>query len=513
MVKKGSRKYKSKGLAIDRDTEYFPKLLGVPEGGKSDYDKKTGIYSPKNKQLTDRFQKHNMRMTFVLVHNDEYALTCDPTKPAIGATYHDYAGNRLLDFHSHVGVNILGYNHPKVVEMQKRIAECGVVSFIGGGTDFPIVTDALPDVIDMNEKLVKVANKSGFYKISRVGGWSTGTEAVENCMKVAYDWKKRKLFKKLGSDAEKNWKLLEEKLGYPLFGIAANKCFHGRTGYSLSMTRSKPVQYAYFPKIPGIKHIPYISTDVSDKFSIYDIVNTEIRLPDLLKEGVLEKILEKGQIPVDLLAFICLEPMQGEGGYKVPQKSFIKEMVEFCEKYDVVYIDDESQTGMGRSGKFFALSHFVDKASNVVIAMSKGLHVAAVLIEDEMNYEESGRAASTTGYGRLADIAIGNAKIDAILEKNGALMKNATKMGEYFKKEVKKINNGKITRIDGLGLLLVTDFETPAIRDKAYLGIVERGVIPLPVGEKGIRWLPPLDVRKKEIDYAVKVLKEVLKEL
>jgi len=512
MVKKCcSKTFKTK--LLDRETEYFPKLIGVPEGGKSDYDKKTGIYHPKNKQVIDRFQKHDIKKTFVLVHNNEYALTCDPTKPAIGATYHDYAGNRFLDFNSHIGVNIIGYNHPKVVEMQKKIAEYKVVSFIGGGTDFPVVTDALPDAIDLNESLVKVANKSGFYKIARVGGWSTGTEAVENCMKIAYDWKKRKLFNKWGAEAENNWKILEEKLGYPLFGIAADKCFHGRTGYSLSMTHSKPTQYAYFPKIPGIKYIPYISTDVKENFSINDLVNTEVRLHDLLKDGNLEKVLAKGQIPIDLLAFICLEPLQGEGGYKVPKKDFIKEMVEFCENNDIVYIDDEVQAGMGRSGKFFALSHFVKKASNVVISMAKGLHVAAVLIEEDMNYKESGRASTTAGYGRLSDIAVGNAKLDAILEKNGALMKNATKMGDYFKKEVKKINNGKITRVDGLGLLLVTDFETPEIRNKAFEKIAERGVIPLTVGTKGIRWLPPLDVKKKEIDYAVKVLKEVLKEL
>lgn len=507
-----SKSCESRSLAINRETEFFPSLLGVPEGGKSDYDNKTGIYHPKNKELIDRFQKHDMKKTFVLVHNNEYALTCDPTKPAIGATYHDYAGNRLLDFNSHIGVNIIGYNHPKVVEMQKKIAECGVVSFIGGGTDFPIVSDVLPDAIDMNEKLVEVANKSGFYKIARVGGWSTGTEAVENCMKIAYDWKKRKLFKRWGSDAEKNWSLLEQKLGYPLFGIAADKCFHGRTGYALSMTHSKPTQYAYFPKIPNIKHIPYISKDVKDKFSIKDIVTTE-SLDKLLKDGTLESVLAKGKIPTDLLAFICLEPIQGEGGYKIPKKGFIKEMVGFCQDNDIVYIDDEVQAGMGRTGKFFALSHFVDKAHNVVMSMAKGLHVSAVLIEDEMNYAEYGRASTTTGYGRLADIAVGYAKLEAVLENDGALMKNATKMGDYFKKEVKKINNGRITRVDGLGLLLVTDFETPEMRNKAFLGLVERGVIPLTVGTKGIRWIPPLDIRKQEIDYGVKVLEEVLKTL
>ncbi len=195
------------------------------------------------------------------------------------------------------------------------------------------------------------------------------------------------------------------------------------------------------------------------------------------------------------------------------KKSFIKEMVEFCEDNDVVYIDDEVQAGMGRTGKFFALSNFVDKAHNVVISMAKGLHVAAVLIEDEMNYLEGGRASTTTGYGRLADIAVGYAKLEAILENDGALMKNATKMGKYFKKEVKKINNGMITRVDGLGLLLVTDFETTEIRNKAFLGLVERGIIPLTVCTKGIRWIPPLDIKKQEMDYGIKVLGEVLKEL
>lgn len=504
---------------LDRDTEFFPKLIGVPEGEKSDYKKGTGIYHPKNKEVFERFKKTAMTKTPVLIHKGEYTVTCDPTKPAVGVTFHDYAGNRIMDFNSHVGINVLGYNYPKVAEMKSKIAGLqldgyDIVSFEGAGTDFVIASDLLPDTIDLNEALVKIANDNGFKKIAKAGGWSTGTESVENCMKVAYDWKKRKLFKRWGKNAEKNWKKLEDKLGYPLFGIAADKCFHGRTGYSLSMTHSKPVQYAYFPKIPNINFIPFISTDSKKKFTIRDLVNTDVRLDKLLKDGNLEKILEKGQIPVDLLAFICLEPMQGEGGYKIPKKEFIKEMVGFCQKNDVVYIDDEVQAGMGRSGKFFALSHFVDSAHNVIFAMAKGLHVGAVLIEKDMDYEQSGRASTTTGYGRLTDIAVGHAKLKAISEDKDVLMKNATEMGGYFKKELKKINkDGSITRIDNLGLLVVTDFETPKIREKVFQGLFERGLLPLTVGTQGIRWIPSLDVRKQEIDYAVKTLAEVLKTL
>lgn len=492
---------------LNREKDFSPKLIG----GKSEYKKGTGIYHPKNKDILKKFQKYAMTQTLVLVRNGEYGITCDPTKPAIGVTFHDYAGNRLMDFNSHIGVNIIGYNHPKIVEMQKKIDENHATSFIGAGTDFPIVSETLPDVTDFNELLVKTANKNGFKKIAKAGGWSTGTEAVENCMKIAYDWKKRKLFKKWGKQAEKNWKLLEDKFGYPLFGIAADKCFHGRTFGALSLTHSKPTQYAYFPKIPNIKHIPYIAKECTNKFTLYELVNTEVSLDKLLKDKRLEQIIEKGQIPADLLAFICLEPMQGEGGYKIPKKAFIKEMIDFCQMNDVVYIDDEVQAGMGRSGKFFALNHFVDSAHNVVIAMAKGLHVSAVLIEGEMDYEQQGRASTTTGYGRLADIAVGYAKLETILADDGALMKNATKMGNHFKKKLRKINDGSMKRIDGLGLLVVTEFETPEIRNKVFLNLVERGIIPLTVGVKGIRWTPSLDVNKQEIDYAVKTLKEVLK--
>jgi len=494
---------------FNRDTDFFPKLIG----GKSNYSKGTGIYHPNNRKILKKFQKYEMTKTMVLVKNGEYSITFDPTKPAKGLTFHDYAGNRLMDFNSHVGVGILGYKYPKVEEMEEKIAKYGAVSFIGAGTDFPIVSEVLPDATNLNELLVKTARKNGFKKISRAGGWSTGTEAVENCMKVAYDYRKRQLFKKWGKKAEKNWKLLEEKLGYPLFGIAADKCFHGRTGYSLSMTHSKATQYGYFPQIPNIKHIPYISKGDNRKFSIHDIAYTDKSLDKLLKDGELDKVLEKGQIPAELLAFICLEPLQGEGGYKIPKKRFITEMIDFCQANDIVYIDDEVQAGMGRSGKFFALSHFVEEAHNVSFAMAKGLHVSAVLIEDKMNYEQQGRASTTTGYGRLSDIAIGYAKLEAILENDGALMKNATNMGNYFKREFKKINDGSMIRIDNLGLLVVTDFETSELRNKAYEKLLEKGLVPLTVGVKGIRWIPSLDVRKQEIDYAVKTLEEVLKTL
>ncbi|MDO9066281.1 MAG: aminotransferase class III-fold pyridoxal phosphate-dependent enzyme, partial [Chloroflexota bacterium] len=321
---------------LDRDTEFFPKLIGVEDGGKSDYAKGTGIYHPRNREVLERLQKHAMKKTLVLIQNGEYSITCDPAKPAIGLTCHDYAGNRLMDFNAHVGVKVLGYNHPSVTAKQKQIArivdENGGILSIGAGTDFPIVSDELPDAIDLNELLVDTAKKSGFKKIAKAGGWSTGTEAVENCMKVAYDWKKRKLFQKWGKNAEKYWKTLEEKLGYPLFGIAADKCFHGRTGYSLSMTHSKPTQYAYFPKISGIKHINYISKDSKEDFNIYDLVDIEPKWDSMRK---LNRVLDNGKIPIDLLAFICLEPVQGEGGYVIPKKDFIKGMVEFCQKNDV----------------------------------------------------------------------------------------------------------------------------------------------------------------------------------
>ncbi len=498
---------------LNRETEFFPKLLNVPEGGKSDYQKGTGVYHPDNKKALKDFQKYAMTKTLVLFRNGEYAITNDPTKPAIGLTCHDYAGNRLMDFNSHIGVGVVGYNHPNIIAMQERIAKAGVISFIGGGTDFPIVTKDLPDARDLNKLLVETARKHGLPRIAKAGGWSTGTEAVENCMKIAYDWKKRKLFKRWGKSAEKNWQKLEEKLGYPLFGIAADKSFHGRTGYSLSLTHSKPVQYAYFPHIPGIKHIPYIGKGERKKFTIYEVVDTDVSLEKLLKDGELEKVLEKGRIPVDLLAFVCLEPIQGEGGYRIPKKGYLNEIVEFCQLNDVLYIDDEIQGGMGRSGKFFALSNFVNPAYNVAVSMAKGLHVSAVLIEKDMDYEEQGRASTTTGYGRLADIAIGYAKLTTVLENKGALMKNAKKMGNYFRKELRKINNGVMKRIDNLGLLLVTDFESPKIRDKIFQELFERGIVPLSVGTRGIRWIPPLDVRKEEIDYAVNVIEKILKTL
>lgn len=494
---------------LNRDTEFFPKLIGVPEGGKSDPEKRTGIYHPKNIEIIKRFQEHNLKTA------SRFLATCDPTKPAIGLTFHDYAGNRLMDFFSHVGVNTLGYNYPKIIEMQKKIFKYGIVSFIGAGMKYPIVSESIPNVVNLNEKLVEVARKNGFKKIARVGGWHTGTEAVENCMKIAYDWKKRKLFKKWGKNAEENWKTLEAKLGYPLFGIATDKCFHGRTFGALTLIRSDLPQYKYFPRIPSIRHMPYICKDSDKEFNIYELVDTKTSLEKVLKDNkLLEKIKNnESPIPIELLAFIIIEPFQGEGGYNIPKKKFIRDIINFCQANDVVCIDDEVQAGMGRSGKFFALNHFVDSAYNVVIAMAKAIQCSTVLIEDEMNYEQSGRASSTSGYGRLSDIAIGYARLEAILENDGALMKNATKMGNYFKNELKKINNGKLTRIDNLGLLVVTDFETQEIRDKAYQELLERGIVTLSTGVKGIRWIPSLDVKKQEIDYAIKKVEEVLNNL
>jgi 4-aminobutyrate aminotransferase len=323
--------------------------------------------------------------------------------------------------------------------------------------------------------LIDLTKKFGFDTVFLS---NSGAEAVENAIKICYDYRGE---------------------GH---GITFKGAFHGRTLGALSLNRSRDVYRKGFPAIPGVLDLPYCSCrDACDC--------GWVTWKDGDKKTALEQILET--ICPDEISYIILEPVQGEGGYNIPNKDFMSKIGEIKEKYGIPLISDEVQTGLGRTGKFWAIEHFGVEPD--VITAAKGLRVGATISSKEIFPKEKSRISSTWGAGDIINSAIACKTLDIIKKKK--LVKNAARMGKYFLDELASLQDEYeiITDVRGLGLMDAIEFETKEQRDRAELECFRNGLLTLLCGYKTLRFLPPLDVRKREIDLAIEILDDVLKNI
>lgn len=403
-----------------------------------------------------------------------YPLVVDT---ALGAKATDVDGNTFLDFAAGIAVCSTGHCHPKVVEAIKRQADKLLHM---SGTDF-----YYPSQADLAERLAAVTPISGKKKVFFA---NSGAEAVEGTMKLARWHTKRKQY------------------------IAFLGAFHGRTFGAVSLTASKPVQREhYFPGVPGVTHVSYAYC---------------YRCPyNLKKESCgaycakwIEDQIFKTIVPPEEVAAIIVEPIQGEGGYVVPPDIFHKELKTICKKYGILYIADEVQSGVGRTGKMFATEHFGIEPDVIAVAkgLASGMPLGAFISSDSVMNWTPGSHASTFG-GNPVSCEAAIATIDLVA--NG-LMQNAAKIGEYMMGELNKMmkEHELIGDVRGKGLMigveLVKDRVTKERASKERNEIVqkcfEKGLLILGCGSNTIRLCPPLIITREEADKALSIFKEVL---
>ncbi len=390
---------------------------------------------------------------------------------ASGPFFTDVDGNVLLDFVSHVGAAPLGYKNPEIMALKRKLAEYDPDRY--AGADFILKAD-VPTASDLHYKLHEITSHLGMdmHFLS-----NSGAEAVENAIKICYA--KRKNY------------------GY---GIAFKGAFHGRTLGALSLNSSKKVQRAWYPKIPGVVHLPYCSCAGECKcgWKIGAANRTE-SLEDLLA------ITDPAEI-----AYIIVEPIQGEGGYKIPNKEFIEKIFTTAKKNSIPIISDEIQTGLGRTGRWWAIEHF-DVVPDVITS-AKALGIGATISRKEMFPSESGRISSTWGEGNLMASAVGCKTIEIIQAYN--LLGNAALAGEYFVQELRALERRYspfASNARGLGLMDAIDIATPEKRDAVINEALKRGLLLIGCGYNSIRFLPPLDVRQRELDLAIEMLDRAMK--
>jgi 4-aminobutyrate aminotransferase len=364
-----------------------------------------------------------------------------------GSIIEDVDGNAFLDFTSNIGTCPLGYSHPEILEVLKNYSRNGIHKI--AGQDFyceehAIIAQKLASIIPENFKTFFI---------------NSGAEAVENAIKIAY--------RKMGA----------------LPGVSCINSFHGRTLGALSFTFSKPVQKANFPELP-VKRI---------KFCIDD-GDSEI--------DSIQKLLKENKI-----AFIISEVIQGEGGCNVASKQFIRNLEKFAKQYEVPLILDEVQSGMGRTGKWWAFEHYDVKPD--IMSIAKALQVGATAYNRTFDPDEEGVLSSTWGAGSRIDMAVGTKIIDVI--KQERLLINAAIKGEVLKKELNEIvgRNG-IIDIRGIGLMIGIEFDRKERRDRKLRELFNRGLLLLPSGQKAIRIMPPLIIGDDEIQEGLAIMNEVL---
>ncbi|MBK5294832.1 MAG: acetyl ornithine aminotransferase family protein [Acidobacteriia bacterium] len=397
-----------------------------------------------------------------------------------GAMITDVDGNRFLDCNAGIAVVAAGHCHPKVVAaIQRQAAQLVHMS----GTDF-----YYENMVRLAEKLAALAPGGG---ARRVYFGNSGTEAMEAALKTArYHTGRDKFIAFLGG-------------------------FHGRTMGSLSLTASKTVQRAGFgPLVPGVTHIPYAYC-----YRCSYGKQPESCAVECVK--VIEEQLLKTILPAQEVAAIVLEPVQGEDGYVVPPRKFFEELQAVAQRYGILIVADEVQTGMGRTGKMWASEHFGLTPDVMAVAkgIASGLPLSATIARTELMQWPPGAHASTFGGNPVA-VEAALATVELIEQE---LLDNATRIGAHMLGRMRdwpaRFEN--VGQVRGLGLMIgveiVRDRESREkakdLRDQMVQMAFERGLLILGAGENTIRLSPPLIISRDQADFAMDTLEECLKKL
>jgi len=399
-------------------------------------------------------------------------------KSGRGVVVTDVDGNEFFDFSAGIAVTSTGHCHPEVVAaIQRQAGELIHMS----GTDF-----YYESLVELAERLSHIAPMPGPH---RVYYGNSGAEAVEAALKLArYHTKRQQI-------------------------IAFYGAFHGRTMGALSLTASKPQQKRRFsPLVPGVTHVRYPDVYRGCSGGAQDADEFALGCARFIEEKLFKTTLAPEEV-----AAIFAEPIQGEGGYVVAPTAFMQELRRICDRYGILLVVDEVQSGVGRTGKWWAVEHtgvhpdIVCSAKGIASGMPLGVTISRADIMDWV----PGSHASTFG-GNPVCIAAALATL-AVIENEG-LLANATEVGNHMLKRMadwpKKHRLVGDVRGRGLmiGVEIVKDQKTKEYgheeRDRIVELAFERGMLFLGCGPSTVRISPPLVVTLEEADLAMDALEE-----
>jgi 4-aminobutyrate aminotransferase len=438
----------------------YPKIVVTPPG-------------PKARELVKKDEKFISPS-----YGRFYPLVVESGK---GCIVKDVDGNEYIDFNSGLVCMGVGHNHPKVVAAIKN--QCDRFLHYSN-TDF-----FYREVVDLAEKLAQITPGSPEKKVCF---GNSGAEAIEAAVKLAKWHSRRQLF------------------------IGFTGAFHGRTIGALSFTASKPTQRRYFfPLMPGVTHVPYAYC----YRCAYKLTYPECHYwcVDFIDEQVLQKYL-----PPEDTAAILFESIQGEGGYVVPPPEYFQRIKKLADKYGLLLIDDEVQSGMGRTGKWFAIEHWGVEPDILCTAkaLASGLPLGAAIAKAKIMDWVPGSHASTFGGNPLSCVAA-SAVIDVV--KDEKLLENANKQGAYILKRLGELKeqNEIVGDVRGKGLMIgmeiVEDKESKKPAPEKVTEIMmrswKRGINVISCGASTIRVAPPLIITRDLVDSALDIIEDVTREV
>ena len=395
-------------------------------------------------------------------------------------------GSEYLDMFSMFASGAVGYNHPDIQAGKDRLTAAALYK--------PTLSDIYN--VQYAEFVEKFSNTAIPEYLPHAFFIEGGALGVENALKVAFDWKVRKNMEK--GKGEKGGKIIHFK-----------QAFHGRTGYTLSLTNtSDPRKTMYFPKFdwPRID-IPKLS------FPITDIVLQEVEKNERIAIDQIKTALANNK---DDVAALIIEPIQGEGGDNHFRDEFFVALRQLCDENEMLFIMDEVQTGIGITGKWWAHQHFSVKPD--IISFGKKTQVCGLLagprVEEVENhvFSESSRINSTFG-GNLADMVRFHIILE-IMEKEN-LPENAKNMGEFLLGELGNLAEefpAYVTNPRGLGLFAAFDLPSQTERDKVIGGLMKNKLLMLPSGDNAIRFRPHLNVTKEDLTTSLEIINATIKD-
>lgn len=393
-------------------------------------------------------------------------------------------GKRYLDFSSGIAVTNTGHCHPRVVAAACQ--QTGKLIHACSGIVYYEPHIALAEKL---QKIVPVKNGMTFFGQS-------GAEAVEAALKMA--------------------RYVTRRPGI----IAFKGGFHGRTFGALSITTSKKkYREGYQPLLPKVYIAPYAycyRCSQSRVTSHQSPVDTPFPEPSCKLECLegAKKLIKR--IGPKSIAAMVVEPVQGEGGYIVPPREFIRGLQKLCRRYELLFILDEVQTGFGRTGKMFAADYFGVLPDGITLGkgIASGFPLSAFVARAELMKKWPPGAHGSTMTGNPVTTAAALATIN-VMERE-KLVANSAKLGKYLKQELLKLkdNYSIIGDVRGLGMMIGVEFTNPEIVKKIREFCLSKGLILISCGteDQVIRWVPPLNATKSEIDRALAIFGNALAE-
>lgn len=444
------------------------------------------VMSPQPTISADRVHETLARHLLV----DGFPLVLDLEKSQ-GSWIRDRAsGREYLDFFSFFASNPIGFNHPRMLEADIQAQLARVATTKVANSD--MYSWYLAEFVDTLSKTAAPPELPHYFFIDG------GALAVENAMKVAFDWKVRKNL------AAGRFRAQGEELGTQILHFEG--AFHGRSGYTLSVTNTDPVKTKYFPKFPWPRiAAPYIQFPLDD-MEVGRLAEAERRSVEAIE-------LAFDQHAFDI-AGILIEPIQCEGGDRHFRPNFLRELRRIADEREALLIFDEVQTGVGATGQWWAFQNA--GVAPDVVCFAKKMQVGGILVSSRVDevaenvFAESGRINSTWGAS-LVDMVRATHILD-IIQSEG-LLGNATERGRQLLGGVQALASkyeGWVTNPRGQGLLCALDLPSRKVREAVIDQCFEGGMIVLPCGDRSIRFRPALNVREEDIAEGLRRLEAAL---